>query len=267
MHTVIQSVTFSSQPASRHTHYHDCHEIIFITQGAAEFSTASEKYTAKSGDLILFSRFEEHSVISKTNDYRRYVLQISPDIPTDPTQNRVFSILFNRPERFSNVLHCGSDGHRVGDICACLLEESRSTAPFREDMLNLLTQQLLTLLCRRAPALSAVLQDSSFEIVRRIQQRLEISCSETTTLEQLSQEFGFSASHLSHMFKRITGTSVMGYLQACRLALAKKQLVQTNLPVGAVAAMCGFADASNFTRTFRSVTGCTPTQFRQQYRH
>ena len=265
MRTVIQSVTFSSDPASHHTHYHDCHEIIFVTRGAAEFSTHSGKYTVKCGDLILFSRFEEHSVISKTDDYRRYVLQISPDIPADPLQARVFSILFNRPERFSNVLHCGSDAQRVGSICNWLSDEIHRAGPYREDMLNLLTQQLLTLLCRYAPALSAALQDSSFETVCRIQQRLEMCCSDTITLDQLSQEFGFSASHLSHMFKRITGTSVMGYLQSCRLALAKKQLVQTDLPVSVVAAMCGFADASNFTRTFRAITGYTPSHFRKEH--
>ena len=266
MDTMIQSVIFSHQPASKSKHYHDCHEIIFVTQGAAEFTTGFRNYHAKAGDLILFSRFEEHSVVSRTEDYRRYVLQIAPDIPADPALGRVFSVLFNRPESFENLLCCGAEAPEIEHICALLLKEQGSTASFREDMLNLLTQQLLTLLCRHAPSLSAAFRENSFETVRHIQRRMERSCGESYLLEDLAAEYGFSASHLSHLFKRITGTSVMGYLQSCRIAAAKKQLAETTLSVGTVAELCGFGDASNFSRTFRTFTGMTPTTFRNQYR-
>ena len=266
MDTMIQSVIFSHQPASKSTHYHDCHEIIFVTEGAAHFSTGNRNYRIQQGDLIIFSRFEEHSVVSRTEDYRRYVLQIVPDIPADPTLGRVFSVLFNRPESFENVLHCGADDREIAHICMRLLEEKNGTAPFREDMLNLLTQQLLTLLCRHAPALSAVLCENSFETVQHIQRRLEQAWGESLTLEDLALEYGFSQSYLSHLFKRITGTSIMGYLQSCRIAAAKKQLAETTLSIGTVAELCGFGDASNFTRTFRTLTGMTPSAFRRQYR-
>ena len=216
--------------------------------------------------MIIFSRFEEHSVVSRTEDYRRYVLQITPDIPTDPARGRVFSVLFNRPESFENVLHCGADAMEIEHICARLLEEKNGTAPFREDMLNLLTQQLLTLLCRHAPALSAVFRESSFEIVQHIQRRMEAGCGEAFTMDALASEYGFSPSYLSHLFKRITGASVMGYLQSCRIAAAKKHLAETALPIAAVAELSGFGDASNFTRTFRALTGMTPSAFRRQYR-
>lgn len=266
MDTMIQSVIFSHQPASKSAHYHDCHEIIFVTQGVAHFSAGANRYRVQQGDLIIFSRFEEHSVVSRTEDYRRYVLQIVPDIPTDPAKGRVFSILFNRPEAFENVLHCGADAREVGYLCGRLLEEKNGSAPFREDMLNLLTLQLLTILCRHAPALSAVFRENSFETVQHIQRRMEEHCAEVFSLESLALEYGFSQSYLSHLFKRITGTSVMGYLQSCRIAAAKKQLTETALSIGTVAGLCGFGDASNFTRAFRTQTGTTPSAFRRQYR-
>jgi AraC-like DNA-binding protein len=44
---------------------------------------------------------------------------------------------------------------------------------------------------------------------------------------------------------------------ACRI------LLETDESVAAIAQQCGFWDHSAFTRTFRSVTGVTPTAFRK----
>ena len=57
----------------------------------------------------------------------------------------------------------------------------------------------------------------------------------------------------------------MGYLQSCRMAAAKKYLAETDLEVGAIVDKCGFSDSSNFSRSFKRVTGSTPTKFRAQF--
>lgn len=263
---MIQSVTFSHRRTQTTVHYHDCHEIIFITKGAAQLRVNGLIETAGQGDIVIFSRFEEHSVASRTEDYRRYVLQIAPDVPADPYLAKVFSILFNRPEQFRNVLHCAHCAGEITDICQRLLQEQTQNRDFRDDMLNLLTQQLLILLCRQMPQIIAAFSESAFDTVQQLQRRLERDYRQSFTLPQLAEECGFSVSYLSHLFKRITGSSVMGYLQSCRMAAAKKQLVETPMEISAIVESCGFADASNFSRTFRSLTGFTPTQFRRQYR-
>ena len=94
-------------------------------------------------------------------------------------------------------------------------------------MLNLLIQQLLIVIYRQLPDVFAVFDESSFDTVQQIQRRMEISFYDHFSLSSLSEEYGFSISHLSHLFKRITGNSVMGYLQSCRMAAAKKYLAQT----------------------------------------
>jgi AraC-like DNA-binding protein len=49
-----------------------------------------------------------------------------------------------------------------------------------------------------------------------------------------------------------------------RLAAASRLLRETSKPVADIAHACGFYDHSAFTRAFRSATGLTPTQFREQ---
>ena len=49
-----------------------------------------------------------------------------------------------------------------------------------------------------------------------------------------------------------------------RLSLAKRYLKETSLPISEVSMLVGYADHSNFYRTFKKETGITPQQFRQQ---
>ena len=132
-------------------------------------------------------------------------------------------------------------------------------------MLNLLVQQLLIVIYRQLPDVFAVFDESSFDTVQQIQRRMEQSFHDQFSLSSLSAEYGFSISYLSHLFKRITGNSVMGYLQSCRMAAAKKYLAEPDLEVGAIVDKCGFSDSSNFSRSFKRVTGSTPTKFRAQF--
>jgi AraC-like DNA-binding protein len=49
-----------------------------------------------------------------------------------------------------------------------------------------------------------------------------------------------------------------------RLQLARRQLTESNDPVGTIAQACGFYDQSHFTRAFKKYTGLTPLAYRRQ---
>ena len=60
--------------------------------------------------------------------------------------------------------------------------------------------------------------------------------------------------------------SPMQYITQSRLTLDKHLLMNTEQPIGDVAASCGFKDASNFIRRFKAQFGCSPLQFRRTNR-
>jgi AraC family transcriptional regulator len=47
-----------------------------------------------------------------------------------------------------------------------------------------------------------------------------------------------------------------------RMAQAKAQLLNTELPLTTIAMACGFSSASHFSNRFRAVFGMTPSQLR-----
>ena len=252
----IESAVYTQAAEGYRSHYHDSHLLLYVTHGAAEVAVGGRRFRAEAGSLVLISRLEEHSVVPLTEDYRRYVLRLRAGL-----EDRLSGILVNRAEGFRNVLRLP----QAEPIMAALAAEFAADGPWQEEMLDALLRQLLVLVCRAMPG--AVREDTpAAQVVRRIQKQFEENCAEKCSLSSLAEQHHISASYLCHVFRRETGLSVMDYLQACRLTMAKRLLATTDEPVGEIAGRCGFGDDSNFSRLFRRETGKTPRQFRRENR-
>jgi len=64
----------------------------------------------------------------------------------------------------------------------------------------------------------------------------------------------------------VLGVSPHQYLVRARLRNAARLLVETDAAVTSIAYESGFADLSNFMRSFRRVAGATPREFRKAAR-
>lgn len=260
MAPIIQSIRYSQSINHLSSHFHDCHQLLYIEEGQIRITIGEEHYTAVSGDLIIISRFEGHSIQIESSVYKRYTLRIRPDISA--TENRLLSILINRPTKFRHVLNLyGSQ--EVSFLLKQLMNEWNTQQDFRDLQLDYLLYSLLVCLFRLHPEIKQYQSDILLQI-QAVQHYLEENYHNPCSLHELSSKFHLSSSYLSHQFKDITGHSVMGYLTACRIAAAKRMLVQTDTDISKIVADCGFSDSSNFSRKFRALTGLTPTQFRAE---
>lgn len=266
MDSIVLSAAYASASSHKSSHLHDSHQLLYVTRGQAQITVSEKAYTAKPGTLILISRFETHSVEASSPDYCRYTLQISPQVSTYGSMvgYPVLSVLTNRPAHFRHSLDM-SGCPEIENLLSKMVAEKAKNAPMGGKILDLLFLQLLLYLSRTHPRL-VTQGDPALHLVQQVQSFLEANYAAPCALEGLAQRFHLSASHLSHQFKRVAGVSVMAYLQACRLAAAKEQLAQTDLPIGSIVEICGYSDNSNFSRYFQSVTGLTPTQFRKLHR-
>jgi len=258
---MIQTVYRSSQTVQKTAHFHDCHQIILVTRGYADFCVNDKKYRACAGDIALFSRYEDHSVIGCSDGYERYVLHIDPDVVN--RKSPVYSLTTDRPRGFCNVISLGESAGQACTIFEQILGEQSENERLREEMTDLLVKQLLILAYRCTPFDFESGYDS---VVIAVKREFENDCKKQYTLDMLAREHNISVSALSHRFHAVTGTSVMGYLQSCRIAGAKRLLAEGEMPIGEIVERCGFSDCSNFSRTFKALTALTPTQFRKKYK-
>lgn len=266
MASIVLSADFFDQPLAKSSHFHDCHQIIYVTHGSATIHINRKSFIAPSGSLVLFSRFENHAVTANTDDYHRYVLEISSHIPiTDPNRYQLFSILYNRPYGFSNLFSLNQNRDEIETIIRYLVKEQQTPSFLGDEMKDLLIQQLLICLFRQSPGNFPQINETTFELVHHLQKEIETKYQTNITLTGLAEKYNISVSYLSHMFKKVTGSSVIDYLMSCRLAAAKQYLAKSNYGIGEIVELCGFSDNSNFSRFFRKNTGFSPSQFRKIY--
>jgi len=95
---------------------------------------------------------------------------------------------------------------------------------------------------------------------------LEAHSGEETSLEALAREAGLSAFHFLRVFSKVLGVTPHQYLLRTRLRRAARLLAEGERPVTEVALDVGFADLSNFVRSFRRAAGVSPGGFRRAAR-
>ena len=94
---------------------------------------------------------------------------------------------------------------------------------------------------------------------------IEANAAEPVGLEHAARYAGLSPFHFLRLFSKVTGVTPHQYLVRTRLRRAARLLSQEDLPITDVALDCGFADLSNFVRTFKRSAGLSPGKFRKKY--
>lgn len=92
---------------------------------------------------------------------------------------------------------------------------------------------------------------------------LEARAQEPTELETAARVAGLSPYHFLRLFSTVLGVTPHQYLVRTRLRHAARMLADGGRPITDIALDVGFADLSNFVRTFHRAAGVSPRQFRR----
>lgn len=82
------------------------------------------------------------------------------------------------------------------------------------------------------------------------------------TLAEIAKASHLSVSRLAHIFKEQMGITIIDYLTSVRVERAKQLLLATDQNCTEICFQVGYNNQSYFTRTFKSLVGMTPRQFR-----
>jgi len=109
-------------------------------------------------------------------------------------------------------------------------------------------------------------QDTYCDTVHQCIRYLRSHFTGNVTLETLGALTGYSGLQLTRLFLRDTGRTPHKWLTAIRMQQARHLLTETELPLDAIAAGCGFNSVSHFKALFKEANGCSPGAYRKNAR-
>ncbi len=108
-------------------------------------------------------------------------------------------------------------------------------------------------------------QEDTNRRMLRARDLMDRAYAEPLDVPRLAAVAHLSPSQFGRVFRSVFGETPHRYLQRRRIERAMTLLRQTDRPVTQVAWDVGFASLGTFSRTFSTVVGCSPSEFRQRH--
>jgi AraC-like DNA-binding protein len=102
--------------------------------------------------------------------------------------------------------------------------------------------------------------------VQKVQEYINAHYREEIRLNELADLTKMTPAAFSRFFKLRTGERLVDYIIGIRLGHATRLLADSTMSIAEICYTCGFNNISNFNRIFRKRKGCSPKEFRENYR-
>lgn len=229
-------------------HWHLECEIIRIVKGGAQIRIGEHRFHARPGDVFFCAGEELHSILSEP-DTRVDIVIFSRSIVKDVT------------DQFALQTPAIADGRRAIQMMESVRRLRSEKGPFYRELLeNEVRGFVLDVF--RGNAIQRREEKSRFyvDLIRKINDEFAY-----ITFADAVAYSGYSPSHFSKMFKRLSGMNFSEYLNVIRVERAIALLRDGNQTMTAVSLQCGFATVRNFNRVFKEITGYSPRSLPGDY--
>jgi len=230
-------------------HWHEGIELLFCLEGSAEVIADTEKLTLRPGELTIINSGALHYIPHRPGDHCLYYCLI-----VDPAL-----LAFSPLPLGQNRLRSPVDDPAVREIYLQIVGELEQRAPYYKEAVKGSLALLFSLLFRRWAEDRAPAAGHSPEMVKKAILFLQNNFTEDISVDDVCGHVGFSKYYFCRCFRRVTGRSIMEYVQDLRCSHAQKLLEEGACTVSECAALCGFADVSYFTKVFKRQTGQLPS--------
>lgn len=253
-------------------HTHDFIELVIVTGGKGiHFTREGGAYPVTAGDVFVIREKRMHGY-RDLEDLRLVNILFLPELLGSDWEElrriKGFDPLFTWEPRLR-------DHHRFENrlrLSPRRLEEAESLLDRVERELEagesaLIVRAAFTLLC--AFLVRSYSQDPSPSVqdlhrIGPVLAWLETKLDETPSLEEICSAASLSESSLLRLFRRVTGMPPLAYHIRLRIRRACEELRHSDKPVTQIAFDGGWEDSNYFSRQFKKVMGCSPSEYRKR---
>lgn len=254
-----------SRGSANYFHWHQCLEMLFISQGYGIVIVDNQQYTLRPGRLFVFPPFKLHKVFveqSEKNHYIRTTVHLDHQLLDGflscfPQRRAHFSRLWGA-ESDAHIFDLADNAQHIETILESFQRLQLAATPQWEDIAMMILQ-LMEFMPEQQVKRKTVSRTTASKVMQWIEENYVMKFS----LAELSAAIGLSQSYISRVFSQETGGSVVDYLATRRIKRACELLRSTDMRIDEVGSQCGFTDTPYFITCFRKLIGRTPLQYRK----
>lgn len=161
---------------------------------------------------------------------------------------------FDTPEQFQGGLFSGLAGRLFKELYE---KDETSSLVIEGLVLEILGEaaRRLSPVERRRPAW-----------IDKVREIIHAGHAESLSLSLIADSVGLHPVHVAREFRRHNNCTIGEYVRQVRVNSACQKLTISNSPIAEIAHAAGFVDQSHFCKTFKRLTGQTPSEFRSAHR-
>jgi AraC family L-rhamnose operon transcriptional activator RhaR len=260
-------------------HAHSFFEICYAFAGRGAFRMLGKDYQVKAGDLFVARPGETHEIVSSRSQplgiyfwaftlVRQSTAEATPPVAAET--DRPIDALLDALATTKTFIARPQGGtvHRTLEL---INEEIASKRPGFTQSIHALTVKLLLDTARAvsdgdiaSEEVEAPVRSTVQAVVRTATRYLRDNVARPIEVRDVAAQVHLSARHLSRLFHKETGTTILDYLTNLRIETASQLLLDHELSIKQVARAVGYPDPHYFTTLFGRRTGMTPAVFRSK---
>lgn len=266
-------IEYSQMPLKfnmKQNHYHDFYEVYFYLGNEMSFFIEDKTYRVKKFDMLFIDRFTYHRTLYRDKDSReRLLMIIQPDVldflNNTPIKARLLELFKVKKVSFPSHVSQALARTMLDTILPTYSDSNSPTAYARSvfQALNLL-MEILDMYENGTLATDEAELQVQDKKVSEIVRYINANYPNKITLDSISRELFINKYYLCHIFKKVTGTGIVNFINNKRLAEAEKLLRYSNSNITEISETVGFSNITRFICLFKNKYGCTPGKFKEE---
>ncbi|MBE7043399.1 MAG: helix-turn-helix domain-containing protein [Ruminococcaceae bacterium] len=260
-------------------HKHNFIEIAYVISGSAHHFMDNINYEVRKGDLVIVNYGVPHAFVpikDTEEDFSTYDLLFTTDFFEITSidsydfsalaSSYLFYSLFADGEPLNHSLNLIRSGAKdFGELFRKIYDEYIGRQSGFMNMIRAYLIQIITQIFREIDHKTDVTSTNEQKsVVNKAIDYMKQNYNTPINLDNLVADIFLSKDYFRQLFKTTTGMSVTDFIQRTRIEEACKLLATTNRSVFDIAGNCGFMDVKFFYKTFKKITGKTPSEFRKE---
>lgn len=248
-------------------HKNPGYEICLINKGKGIFKIKNQGFPIKRGQLFITKPPETHAGWpAKEDPYRILYLCFS-------INNSCSSPWLNYRKKLDGLQERVTyDKPSQEKIFFSLFYEIINSNLFKESIIKSLLEQYVIFTIRNyyQQDLQKKLTKQSKPdnlLAAKIMYFIENNIFENINLELISKHLNYSVSHLSRVFKKETGFSIIEYYNIARLEKSKEYLIKDHKTITNIAKKLGYNSIHHYSNAFKQLYDLSPTDFKNNNIH